>query len=209
MPALDSVAAELYAGFQPLAYAERDTDYALAQFCAAIGAMPQPLADIVRDSPDGPGWSSVMDVDRCPGYGLGWLAQLAGVTLPSGLDDTAQRDRIRSTDGMKRGSLGALIGAAQQHLTGAKTVIVRERDPVACPSEPAYGITVITYTSQTPDSAQTLADILLQKPAGLVLNYAVHDGQDYESLYVNHPDYDDVHTTYATYEGVVTDQPGV
>jgi hypothetical protein len=155
-----------------------------------------------------PGWSQLLDLDRAPAEALGWMGQFVGVPLLQGLSDAAQRARIRAVGGWNRGTPASIIAAAQQYLTGAKTVILRERDPVASPVEPAYGLTVITYTSQTPNSAQVLAALQAQKPAGLLLNYQVKTGQDYQSLYVNHPTYSNVYGSYLTYQGVVVDQPG-
>lgn len=37
--------------------------------------------DLVRDTPEGPGWGVILDVDLAPVKGLRWLAQLAGVQL--------------------------------------------------------------------------------------------------------------------------------
>jgi hypothetical protein len=207
VPTLTRFGSDLYDAVAPLAYDDANQGYALAYFCDAIGRMIQPVDDLAGDTPAGPGWSQAMDIDRAPADGLAWLAQFVGVSLLAGLSDTAQRDRIRSTDGMKRGSIGAFIGAARQHLTGAQSVIIRERDAAACPSEPAYGVTVITFTAETPDPAQTLADLLAQKPAGLVLNYQVEDGQDFQQLATDYVTFGDVRTAYSTFDLVRTDTP--
>jgi hypothetical protein len=118
------------------------------------------------------------------------------------------RQRIASTDGFQRGTVAALRGAAQATLTGAKTVLLRERDhdPADTPNY-AYYLTVTTYTSQTPNPAATLAALLAQKPGGIVLTYHTLAGQDYLTLRTNHATYNDVRTTYASYDAVRTDTP--
>lgn len=39
------------------------------------------IDELVRDTPRGPGWSVILDVDDAPVKGLYWLSQIAGVTL--------------------------------------------------------------------------------------------------------------------------------
>lgn len=207
-PVLDTVAADLYQRLQPLAYADDANGYALAYLSDALGAMFQPLSDLVRDTPDGPGWSPIVDVDRAPIYALGYLAQFVGVRLLQGLSDSDQRSRVRSTDGMRRGSIAAFAAAALPHLTGGRHVIVRERfkptDPLV---DHAYHVQVITFTSETPDSAVVLAALLTQKPGGLVLHYDVEDGQDFEQVRETYATFDDVRTTYTTLDDLRTDTP--
>jgi hypothetical protein len=210
MPILQPAAQELYDKLEPFQYDEANHDYALAKFCSAVGSILEEIESYVRDGADGePGWSILLDINRAPLKGLAWLAQFVGVTLVPQLPtetqaqyDARSRARILSTDGWRRGTPDSLRGAAAQWLTGTKTVIFRERWP------DAYSLTVVTYTSQTPDQAKVLASLLEQKPAGLVLTYNVLAGQDYQSLYANHATYQNVFTSYATYQGLVTDQPG-
>lgn len=210
---LKSFAADIYERLAPLAYDDAHQGYALAAYVGAFGQMFQVVEDYGRDQDLGggvvaPGWSVLTDINRCPPEALGWLAQFVGVQLQVGLDDATQRARIRETAGWKRGTLGAISGAAHQYLTGAKNVIIRERDAAASPTAPEYGLTVITYTSQTPDSTKVLAALIAQKPAGIILSYHVLPGQDYQELLTDHPTYANVFATYATYQGVATDQPG-
>ena len=211
-PALESFAKRIYDSLEPLTYDEDNQNYALANFVAALGGMFQVIDDYARDQivngEVAPGWSQLLDINRCPSEALGFLGQFVGVPLQAGLSDAAQRDRITGTAGFRRGSPGAIVAAAQQYLTGSQTVIVRERDPAASPSYPAYGLTVITYTSETPDPSEVLAALMDQKPAGIILNYQTHTGQDYQSLYVNNASYQAVYTKYATYQGLLLDMPG-
>jgi hypothetical protein len=204
-----SVAERVYAEVEPMTRHDAEQDWALLVYLGGLlNPTLQEVEDYAADTPTRPGWAGIMTVDDAPTKALPWLAQFVGVQLEPGLSDADQRDRIRSTDGWKRGTRASIIGAAKQYLTGDKLVIIRERDPAACATEPAYGLTVITYASETPDSAKVLAAILAQKPAGIVLNYVVASGQDYESVFENFATYQALKNAYATYQGVATDTPG-
>jgi hypothetical protein len=130
-PDLASFAALLYDALAPLATLDGQADWHLAHYCGALGAMFQPVADVARDTADGPGWSAVLDLDRCPDAWLPWLAQFVGVTVLAGSTPDAMRDRIGRTDGFKRGTPEAIRAAAQATLTGNQTVTFRERDSSA------------------------------------------------------------------------------
>lgn len=206
MPELDSFAQSLYDSIAPLTHDDAVHDYPLAKYCAALGKMFQVTEDYGRN--DG-GWDKMMNVTLTPVEVLPWLAQFVGVRLEEGLTEVAQRSRVQETAGWKRGSVPALRGAAASYITDPKTFILRERFNPAAPGVDSPGhLQVITYTSQTPDSAKVLAALTAQKAAGLILHYSVYDGQDYQTLLTNHPTYQNVYTSYATYQGIVTDQPG-
>jgi hypothetical protein len=145
----------------------------LRHFVGSFSLPFELIEDFVRDSDDGPGWSALVDIDRCPSWALGWLAQFRGVSLPPQLQgqsdleyDIEMRDWIKRADGFNRGSVDAIVAAAQRRLTDTKTVIVSQRDG----GDPDQ-IVVTTLDPETPDPAGTLLDILSQKPWGLVLNH--------------------------------------
>lgn len=202
-------AERLYAQMEPYSADDATNDWALLSFLGTQSALSEEIDEYASDGPNGEaGWSIVVDLDRAPTKALPWLGQFIGVSVDATLDDASQRQQIRDTGGWQRGSPGALAAAPLPYLTGSKTVVFRERDPAACPSFPAYGLTVITYTSETPDSSKVLAALLTQKPAGIVLNYVVRSGQDYQSLYNNFATYQDIYNNYLTYQGVMDDAPG-
>lgn len=98
-----------------------------------------------------PAWSKVTDVDRAPAEALPWLAQLVGQVLPpqqTGESDATYeariREFIRDTPAFYRGSVAAMTTAAQQYLTGTKTVYFRERDTTA------WHLTISTRRLETP-----------------------------------------------------------
>jgi hypothetical protein len=204
----DTFAARLYAALAPLAYAEESTSWALLVYCNALGVMYQLIEDLVRDTSDGPGWSLLLDLDRCPDWALPWLGQFAGVRVISGSTPDQMRARIASTDGFKRGTVAALMGAAQATLTGAKAVVFRERDhdPADTPNY-AYYLSVRTYADQTPNPSATLAALMTQKPAGIVLNYAAASGQDWQQVKNDYATWGDVKSHYTDWLAVAVDEP--
>jgi hypothetical protein len=191
----------------------RDADqnvWDLLKYSSSVAAMFDQIELYARDQDDGtPGWAILLDPDLCPTEALGYLAQFVGVDLRQGLSDAAQRERIKSTDGFKRGTPGAIVGAAKQYLTGNKTVILRERDPSIDPANGgAYGFTVLTYTSETPDSAAVLKALQDAKPAGLIMDYQVVPGANYVFIRTTYTTYQDVKNAFTTYSGLRNNVPG-
>lgn len=197
-----SFADDVYEELLPLQFAESENDFALQKFIRALGRMFQEVEDYGRDTEDGPGWSGVLDVNRAPTKALAWLAQFVGVTVDPNLSDAEQRARLLSTDGWRRGSSASLIGAASLYLTGNKTVIFRERD-----GDP-YRLRVVTYADETPVPSKVEAALNAQKPAGIVLDYRVQLGQDFDQLLTHHPTFANVYSSYITFQGIAEDRPG-
>jgi len=192
----------------PLASQDDSYGWALLILCNAIGVPFELVEDWVRDTPDGPGWSLLLDAERCPPEALDWLAQFVGVRIPQGMSDDDARHRIESTDGFRRGTVAALQNAAWQTLTGKRSVFLSERDgdPADSPDY-AYHLTVVTYASETPDPAATLSALLAQKPGGLVLQYVTAVGQLYSQVRDRFATYADLKAGYPNYQAVWTDTP--
>lgn len=203
-PPLESFADNLYDALFPLAGEDGNVGWHLAYFVGAIGAMFQDVADVARDTPEGPGWSAVVDLTRCPTTWLPWLAQLVGVTVPPGLGDADARAWIASTDGFSRGTPAALKGAVAHTLTGDKTVYFRERD-----GGDAYALEVVTRTDETPDPAASLAALIAQKPGGIVLTYRTVAGWDYEEMTLEGGTYAAQTAAFATYYDLSNNDPVV
>lgn len=201
-PVVSDFTEELYAAMEPIMWADATNGYAALKFLEVVGVMFQDVEDIIRDTDDGPGWSSVMDLDRCPDYALEWLGQFAGVRFPFTLTPDQKRLRIDETDGQKRGSPGALAGAARQFLTGTKYVIINERE-----GNDPYKLGILTLDSETPDQNQVRNAVLEQKPGGIVLDYNVVPGQNYLALRTAYDTYADVRTAYATYDDLRSNLP--
>lgn len=193
---LDSFAADLYGSLEPLAGEDEANAWALATLCAAIGTMFQPAEDLARDTEEGPGWSAVVDLQRCPDDWLPWLAQFVGVTVPLALSPAEQREVIASTAGFYRGTRAAMTGAIAATLTSTKTVEFRERQ-----GSP-YRLDVVTYIAETPDPALTARAALSQKPAGIVLTYAALPGATYTKIKAHFATYTALRSGYATYQAM-------
>jgi hypothetical protein len=209
----DTFAGRLYDMLEPLAEQDPVAGWSLLILCNAIGTGYQLVEDLVRDTPDGPGWSALMDADRCPYEALPWLAQFAGVRIPAGLvDDADRRAWVESTDGFNRGTRDALIGAAKATLTGAQRLVFRERDGAAhgYPAAPevAYVLTVYSYATETPDPTATLNALLAQKPGGIVLYYSAATMQDYQNVKDTNATYAVVKSTFKDYAALAMNQPG-
>lgn len=121
-PPLGRVAQEVYDELEPLRYAETEPDvpydHPLAKYVQTLCYADELVDTLARDTDDGkPGWSIIVDIDRCPDEFLPWLAQLVGVVLDPTVDADANRERIRSVDGANRGTTGAVLAAAAQHLS--------------------------------------------------------------------------------------------
>jgi Glycosyl hydrolases family 16/Phage tail protein (Tail_P2_I) len=192
-PEVVPLAEEIYAALGPLTIGDEATGWHLLRFVNAIAQAPQWTDDLVRDSDVGPGWSSVVDVDRAPADALAWLGQFIGVEVEPDIDAESQRLRIRETAGFRRGTKAAIEGAARQFLTGNRTVQVLERD-----TSP-YHLKVITFETETPFPDRTEAAVQEQKPAGLVLQYVLSSGATYGELTATGDTYAELSTEYPTY----------
>lgn len=205
-PVVGSVAERLYATFAPIAQGDEANGWPLLTYLGAVGSMFQEIEDLAGDTDEGIGWSGLVDVTRTPNKALAWLGTMVGVRLLPQLATVTtdayyaqMRARVQSTDGFNRGTPAALIGAAQQHLTGDKYVLLNERE-----GGNAWQLGVLTRASETPDENAVRAALLEQKPAGIVLDYATYTGNTYQTLRIAHDLYSDVLADYTDYDDVRT-----
>jgi hypothetical protein len=169
LPEFTTAGADLYERMSPWAAQDPENGYALAWICHGIGLIMQQVYEAGQL-----GFEQLDDPDTTPAWFLPFLAMRNGVRLvPEGLSEDQQRARVRSTDGLRRGTPEAIVGAARQHLTGLERVILRERTDPDNPGDAPYHYAVYTYSSETPDSALVEAALLEQKPVGHILHYAV------------------------------------
>jgi Phage tail protein (Tail_P2_I) len=198
----DTFAERLYLSVSPLALADQQNAWSLLILCNAIGRMYQLVELLVRDSPDGPGWSALVDVNRSPPEALDWLAQLVGVRLLPDSTDAEKRLRIVSTDGFRRGTVEAIRAAAQATLTGTQTVTITERD-----GDP-YVFTVATLAGETPNIPATRAAVLAAKPAGLVVNFTGGAAaQTWDALHAGYATWDAVRARYPNWNAALLNAP--
>lgn len=207
-PTVGDVAEDLYEAVAPLAWNDANVGWHLLLYCEAAGRMLEQVHDYVREHDDLglPGWGILFSVDDCPEEALGYLAQFVGVTLLAGATAAQSRSRIRNTDGFKAGTPGAIVEAAEATLTGTQTVRLLERYLASDPSaDHAYHLQVRTRASETPDPDATLAAVLTQKPAGIVLDYAAVAGADYQQHTTQNATYTARSARFATYAAATAD----
>ena len=201
-PALTAVPTALYAAIAPHAVRDAEADYALATWCQGIGQMFDEIEDLVRDTPEGIGWSKVVDINRTPDKWVDWMTQFVGQLLFPNDDTETRKDRIVSRDTFNRGSVPAFRAALRRTLTGNRQVIFNERQ-----NGSAWRLGVITFVSETPDEEASRAEMLTQKPGGIVLNYTVADEYNYKMLRESYDDYGEVIDLRQTYMALRDNPP--
>lgn len=199
-PVVTDATEAFYSELGPWMRADFDT-WDLLTLSEAFANGLQPLWEVINDQDDAPGWSQVLDIDRVPTDWIPWLGQFVGVRYRAGLPDSEQRLRVRETDGFRRGSPGAIKGAARQYLTGAGTVYLLERH-----GSP-YRYTVTTLSSETPDPDAVLSALGEQKPGGLIMFHSVVTGGDFNTLRDTHVDFATIQATFVDFNEI-RDNPG-
>lgn len=167
----------------------------LAAWLAGPAGLLQSIYDLCGDTPQGPGWSQIVDITRCPTDALPWLAQMVGVRIPASMPDAEARAATTAETGWHRGTAASLVAAAQAYLTsGTVTIAERTPDPysftVTVPTAGlagTYGALDTAFASYTAIDAsqatyagfvsaggsaavQSALDVL--KPAGLLMTVA-------------------------------------
>lgn len=127
---------------------------------------------------------------------LRWLGYLVGINVDT-IADADKRSAIADSSTLqRRGSVRAIIRAVQQTLTGSRSCRVYWN---LSGSDP-YLLTVVTLTSQTPDSIATLAAAVTEKPAGVDLDLQTTTGPLYSEVAAGFTDYDDLTSSFTDYD---------
>ena len=204
---LDGTGRDLYAATAPLAWADREHDYAWAKYTDALGELLDVIAEMVRDDADGnPGWTALASPARCPEPFLRVLAQWAGIRRWDALSSDDLRDLIGPrAPGLWRGTREAMLAAVRRYLPPDSTDLLRfderaDGDP--------YKLRVFTYRFVDHDPELVRAALEAAKPAGLTLIYEVRDGQSYDQLNSDCMNYAAMKGTYRDYAEVYSSMPG-
>jgi hypothetical protein len=170
-------------------YADQDPDGVIDRLARYAGEAFADIDVVARDSPAGnPGWARLLlELDTTARWALDWAAGFAGLD-PAEYTDDELREAITLPEGLRRGTLDALVAAVARTLTGSRSIRVLERtDPAQPGVDAAYHLTLVVRTAETPDTAATLRAAVRQKAAGLVLHLAVVDGVVWDEVPAGHP----------------------
>lgn len=201
-PEVSQAAEELYEFLEAFVLEDEDTDWQTLHWCEQImGGTPQTVLAWVTDREDMLGWAYLFNADLTDENALEWLSQFNGSRLRADMTTAQKRAAIKAPEGFERGTLHSIKNAPVNYLTGSKVVHVRERE-----EGKAYKLHVRTLLSETPDPAAVLSALMLQKPAGITLDYDAIEGQDWIDL-ETHGTWDDVKAEYSTWEDVKFDLP--
>lgn len=145
----------------------------LSVFIDGIAAMFAEVESLAREDDDGnPPWSQIMNPEIATSiYSLLWVAQIAGVRVPVGMEIEDMREFIELAESRRRGTPAYMAEIAQRYLTGLKTVVMFERV-----DGNAYRLRITTRSDETPDPDAVEAALRAVKPAGIVLEYDAVDG---------------------------------
>jgi P2-related tail formation protein len=192
VPASCDDALRLWESTGPISTWDTDAGWPLLRWLSGPGTILQVLDDLCRDTPDDPGWSVLLDVDRCPTFALPWLGQFVGVRLAASLPDAEMRQAIRDEQGFSRGTLTALQQAAKPYLKPGASITIVERTTDAYhftvevnssdllgltyaelsalyPTYAALEAAFATYGDYSSSIDQLAAALRAAKPAGLVM----------------------------------------
>ena len=158
------------------------------------------LADVGDPDTSVTGTAELANPAAAPRAWLAWLGWLVGIDLAN-IPDAEKRTSISESSTLqRRGSKRAIIRATQRELTGSKSCRVYWN---LSGSDP-YLITVVTLTSQTPDSAAALAAAVTEKPAGVDMELTDVAGATYAELAAAYADYDAVAAAFTDYDDLAS-----
>lgn len=203
-PAVGRLAEQLYEALEPIAGGDEDRDWPLLRFCGALtaGALEQANTYLADDQDGQPGWRNVLDPWKAPATALPYLAQFVGAGLEPSLTEAEARAKIARRENLQRGTVPALIATVQRTLTGTKAVAVTERHLGG-----AYKLWVRTRDDETPDEAKTLAAILTQKPAGIVLTFDTIAGWSWADVVADEATWTDVTADFPDWAELIAQAP--
>jgi hypothetical protein len=194
------------------------SDALLRALCEGVGMLVERARTIAIGTDTARPGQLMWDPAIAPRWMLPWLAQLSGAILPAQAAGEPEADylaRARTeliyVSGWRRGTAKALREAPRYTLTGDRTVILRERyDPGNPTVDSEWHTMVVTYESQTPDPAATLATLANaeQTPAGVKLHHAVLPGQDFEQIRRDFATFVELRDAYAGFTALRDDERG-
>ena len=187
----------------PLAPTDHDHGYAHAHLSEALSRGLIQLQQVFDPEDGTPPFTPLLDPQTCPAWGLPWLAQLVGASIPQTATEDQARQIITGLASHRRGTTSMLEAAAGLYLTGNKTVYFRERDG----GDP-YRLEVVTLDSETADPDAVRAALQAQKPGGIVLVYREVAGWDYQAMTAAGGTYAQLSAAFSSYANLAHNEPG-
>jgi hypothetical protein len=179
------------------------TGYTALRYVAAAAVPLERAADflaLVDPDTSVTGTCELVNAAACPRPYLGWLGWLVGVNT-AGIPAPYVRDAVgNAAASQRRGSAGSIRDAVQRTLTGSRSCRVY---PNLTGTDP-YLISVFTLTSETADTAATLAAAMSEKPAGCVIDLNVAAGSTWADVLATYDTWADVVAAHPTWAELVT-----
>jgi hypothetical protein len=204
----NSIGDDAYEALKPIIDRWGDPDEFLWVYVHGIALMLKPIDDISRDGPNGePGWSQIFDLERMKTGWLPWAGQIVGYQVPSKPSDQSladydatQRERMLTRSAWRNGTNDILHDVIAEQLNEPKRVVIQNRV-----GGNANRINVWVYEADiTTSAAEVEKAARAHKAIGLIMEFDVLVGGDYETLRANSPTYQDVFTTFSSYSEVLT-----
>lgn len=201
---------------------DADTDTTLYRWLALVTEQMATAVQVLDDADpatSASGTCAIATPDAAPAAWLPWLADVSGVPQAETLPESLKRTAIADPATRRRGTTAAIAAAAQHTLTGSKLATVITHPPAAASTAWVYDtahaydsarrydghvtdpwrIIVITWSSETPDPAATLAAVTTEKPAGCTIEVQTLTGLTYAQLAAKWPTYTAMTATGYTY----------
>jgi hypothetical protein len=198
----DEVGGWLYDALAPLQAHEDRLGYPLLAFCLGIGAMFQPVYDIVSDP------NILLDPDRTPPGWVPWLAQFVGQPLPGEQlpSESPEAYRLRMAPYIKnpphrrRGTVPAILEEVKKFLVDGANVYAVERQG----GNMYVGSIGVVSSQLKPGMTIPMIQARIEEiqPGGRLITVTAITGGDWLSLRTTHTDWADVRTTYTDWAQV-------
>ena len=151
---------------------------------ALVETLVSPL-DVVESAigADG-GAMPLLSPKECPVVLLPWLAQLVGVTLPVGFDESTGRALVMNPPSWRAGSPQAIVDAVKGWLSGSRRVDVVERAHPDRPGQDApWHLVIVVYADEVPSSLDSLVqDVRAVTDAELQFTVVVRSGWTFNDM---------------------------
>lgn len=189
----------IYDAIAPLMTQDAENGYAGAILSGALATMLDQTAYFARGVEGEPG-AVLFDAANVDPSWLPWLSQFVGDSsaVQNTTDVPTQRALIQHPTNFLRGRPSTIVAAAQNTLTGTKTVIINQRTGAN-----PWTLTIATFTSETPNPTATKNAILSVMPAWLVPTIETVTGGDYLSLSASHASYTLMEGAHASYSDII------